>query len=324
MTALELHFLGDFEVLKDGKPLPLPPSKKTRALLAYLSLNPRQFRREHLCELLWEIPDDPRGSLRWSLSKLRRLVDDDDQSRIIADRTNVGVDTNDVSIDVTELRALVGNGVAEAPLEELEAAAMRFRGNFLEGLEFPNFHDFHAWCVAEREQSLRDRVALLSALVARLENNPERALPHARALVGLSPYDEDHRALLIRLLNAANQTAEAEEQFQLGLRMLKEAGVTPSGAMVAARQGPRIDRVPSTPIPRKSRDVKAPAPRRRGLVGRKEEVGTLVEALDAVSADHKAAMVVVRGVPGIGKSCVLHSLLEYAEDANAFILQATA
>lgn len=324
MTALELHFLGDFEVLKDGKPLPLPPSKKTRALLAYLSLNPRQFRREHLCELLWEIPDDPRGSLRWSLSKLRRLVDDDDQSRIIADRTNVGVDTNDVSIDVTELRALVGNGVAEAPLEELEAAAMRFRGNFLEGLEFPNFHDFHAWCVAEREQSLRDRVALLSALVARLENNPERALPHARALVGLSPYDEDHRALLIRLLNAANQTAEAEEQFQLGLRMLKEAGVTPSGAMVAARQGPRIDRVPSTPIPRKSRDVKAPAPRRRGLVGRKEEVGTLVEALDAVCADHKAAMVVVRGVPGIGKSCVLHSLLEYAEDANAFILQATA
>ena len=55
MTALELHFLGDFEVVRDGKPLPLPPSKKTRALLAYLSLNPRQFRREHLCELLWEI-----------------------------------------------------------------------------------------------------------------------------------------------------------------------------------------------------------------------------------------------------------------------------
>jgi DNA-binding SARP family transcriptional activator len=42
MTALELHFLGDFEVVRDGKPLPLPPSKKTRALLAYLSLNPRE------------------------------------------------------------------------------------------------------------------------------------------------------------------------------------------------------------------------------------------------------------------------------------------
>jgi DNA-binding SARP family transcriptional activator len=188
---------------------------------------------------------------------LRRLVDDDDKSRIIADRVNVGVDTDDLSIDVTQLRALVGNGLAEAPVEVLEAAAARFSGNFLEGLEFPNFHDFHAWCVAEREQSLRDRVALLAALVARLEGSPERALPHARALVGLSPYDEEYRALLIRLLNAANQTAEAEEQFQLGLRMLKEAGVLPSGALVAARKGPRIDRVPSTPTPRKSHRPRA-------------------------------------------------------------------
>ena len=48
---------------------------KRLALLAYLALNRRSFRREHLCELLWEIPDDPRGSLRWSLSKLRRLVE---------------------------------------------------------------------------------------------------------------------------------------------------------------------------------------------------------------------------------------------------------
>ena len=45
-------------------------------MLAYLALNRRTLRREHLCELLWEVPDDPRGSLRWSLSKLRQLVDD--------------------------------------------------------------------------------------------------------------------------------------------------------------------------------------------------------------------------------------------------------
>ena len=66
MGGLELRFLGDFEVLRDGRPLSLPPSKKTRALLAYLALQPRRFRREQLCELLWELPDDPRGSLRWS------------------------------------------------------------------------------------------------------------------------------------------------------------------------------------------------------------------------------------------------------------------
>jgi len=77
MAALALKFLGDLEIARGSERVELPPSRKTRALLAYLALTGRAFRREHLCELLWEIPDDPRGSLRWSLSKLRRLVDDD-------------------------------------------------------------------------------------------------------------------------------------------------------------------------------------------------------------------------------------------------------
>src|SRR4249920_3851425 len=106
MATLELRFLGDFAVLRDGIALPLPPSKKTRALLAYLCLQPRRFRREQLCELLWEVPDDPLGSLRWSLSKLRRLVDNEQHSRIVADRSTVGIDPAGVTIDVSELRAL--------------------------------------------------------------------------------------------------------------------------------------------------------------------------------------------------------------------------
>ena len=84
MAGLELKFLGELAVVRDGERLALPASKKTRALLAYLALNRRTFRREQLCELLWEIPDDPRHSLRWSLSKLRRVVDDDTQQRIVA------------------------------------------------------------------------------------------------------------------------------------------------------------------------------------------------------------------------------------------------
>ncbi|MEJ2132754.1 MAG: ATP-binding protein, partial [Gammaproteobacteria bacterium] len=179
MARLALNFIGDLEVVRDGETLPLPPSKKTRALLAYLALNARAFRREHLCELLWEIPDDPRGSLRWSLSKLRRLVDDADHRRIVADRTNVRFDATDVNVDVSALRALVENGLVAAPIAVLEDAAERYRGNFLEGLELSNFHDFHAWCVAEREQVARAQERLLRTLVQRLTDAPERALPHA-------------------------------------------------------------------------------------------------------------------------------------------------
>ena len=92
MAALALKFLGDPEIARGSERVELPPSRKTRALLAYLALTGRAFRREHLCELLWEIPDDPRGSLRWSLSKLRRLVDDEARERIVADRLAVRFD----------------------------------------------------------------------------------------------------------------------------------------------------------------------------------------------------------------------------------------
>ena len=318
-SALEFRFLGDFEVLRNGRPLPLPPSKKTRALLAYLSLNERRFRREKLCELLWEVPDDPRGSLRWSLSKLRRLIDDEARARIDADRASVGVNTDDVRIDVTELRALAGARLAEAPLQELEAAAARYRGMFLEGLEFSRFHDFHSWCVAEREQSIRDRTALIGELVRRLQDDPQRAIPHAMALVGLSPYDESYRAGLIRLLNAAGRTAEAEEQYRLGLRVLEEAGLTSSGALLAARRKPDVDPPPVTAAP--SAPSRPPA---TALVGREPETRALRDTLQRVAAERRASVLLVRGVPGIGKSRILDVLLGLAAERDTFVLQATA
>lgn len=66
--------LGPFEVLADGEPVTMPPSKKTRALLAYLAVAERPQRRERLCEIFWELPDDPKGALRWSLSKIRHVL----------------------------------------------------------------------------------------------------------------------------------------------------------------------------------------------------------------------------------------------------------
>jgi DNA-binding SARP family transcriptional activator len=74
--VLELKVLGGLKVLRDGGAAVLPPSRKTRALLAYLALTRRPHRREQLCEIFWDVPDDPRGSLRWSLSRIRPLVDE--------------------------------------------------------------------------------------------------------------------------------------------------------------------------------------------------------------------------------------------------------
>jgi len=323
MAALELRFLGDFAVLREGVALPLPPSKKTRALLAYLCLQPRRFRREQLSELLWEVPDDPRGSLRWSLSKLRRLVDDETHSRIVADRSSVGIDPAGVVIDVCELRGLAGGALADLPTGALEAAAARHRGNFLEGLEFSNFHEFHAWCVAERGQSLRDRSRLLTELVTRLAAEPQRALPHARSLVGLFPYDEECRASLIRLLNAARQLAEAEEQYQLGLRMLKEVGAASSGALLAARRTPRIDAPPKAPAIVAEQQTAALTPLSQ-LVGREAAMAVIEELIPASTQQPRAVMCVLSGASGIGKTRLLEAALALAREKGALVLQAAA
>ena len=52
---LQLKLLGEPGLGRDGCAIPLPASRKTRALLAFLALNPKPQRRDSLCELLWQV-----------------------------------------------------------------------------------------------------------------------------------------------------------------------------------------------------------------------------------------------------------------------------
>src|SRR5262245_20908217 len=255
MAALELKFLGQLEVVRAGERIALPPSKKTRALLAYLALNPRTFRREHLCELLWEIPDDPRGSLRWSLSKLRQLVDDEARCRLVADPVGVRLDTADIETDIASLSSLTDEPLGRGPHTPREAAATRHGGVPLAGLDLPNFHDYSTWLTGERELATRAQLRLLRALLRRLDDDPERALPHAFACVRIEPYDEAARATLIALLVALGRHDQAAQQYQLGLRLLAEAGVQSTGALARAMRA-----VPARARPANRTGTTEPAP----------------------------------------------------------------
>jgi DNA-binding SARP family transcriptional activator/pimeloyl-ACP methyl ester carboxylesterase len=237
-AALRVRVLGSFAVLRHETRLPLPRSKKTRALLAYLAVTARAHSRDRLCAMFWPIPDDPRAALRWSLSRLRPLVDDRDCRRIIADRESVSVDLTHVDIDLLSLRSVARNGLDATATETLRKAAEALDGDFLEGLELPDCLEFQSWCTAEREAARRLRVRLLAALVGRLEDEPDQALPHARALSLLEPADEAVQATLVRLLRASGRVREAEEQFQRAQRRLAEFKVVRTGALRQAVQVP--------------------------------------------------------------------------------------
>src|SRR5438045_9654695 len=106
--VLEFRVLGELEVIRDGDPVTLPPSRKTRPLLAYLALTRQKYRRERLCEIFWDVPDDPRGALRWSLSKIRPLLDDPASPRLVADRQAVELRTEGLDIDFVAAQAWAG------------------------------------------------------------------------------------------------------------------------------------------------------------------------------------------------------------------------
>jgi len=230
--VLSLNFLDQTRILRDGAAVELPPSRKTRALLAYLAVTGRAHRRDRLCSLLWDLPDDPRGALRWSLSKLRRLVDEPSAARIVADRETVRFDPKGAHIDVQDLRRRAAGGLESSTTEDLASLAKAFGGNFLAGLNLQDSHEFHAWCIAERAELHALQVRVLRTLVERLRSQPEAALPHARSLVQLEAHDEDAWATLVHLLAEVGRRREAEDQCALGRQVLKEAGVVPAGALL--------------------------------------------------------------------------------------------
>jgi DNA-binding SARP family transcriptional activator/pimeloyl-ACP methyl ester carboxylesterase len=235
---LQVSVLGNLAVVRDGAAMQLPPSRKTRALLAYLAVTARPLSRDRLSAMLWPVPDDPRGALRSSLSRLRPLVDEPHCRRIVADRENVGFVSDDVAVDILSLRNLVRNGTDAISTDELREAAQALETDFLEGLDLPDCYEFQSWCIGEREETRRLRVRLLLALVARLEDQPDEALRHARTLSLLEPANESIQAGLIRLLRATGRWREAEDQFQTAQRRLEEFNVAHTGVLRQAAQQP--------------------------------------------------------------------------------------
>ena len=221
-TALKIELLGELTVLRDGDVVALPQSRKTRALLAYLILEPGPHRREKLCELFWQVPDDPRGSLRWSLSKLRSIVNDSEVERIVADRERVQFNDADVSIDIAAIEKAVSGGPSALTQDDLDAMANAFTGDLLEGLDFSGQPDFETWRLAQQERARNAQRQVLRALTEKLAGDPSAKADRLAALVRLDPYDVTVHAELIASLAQATRTKEAERQKELSVAVLKD------------------------------------------------------------------------------------------------------
>lgn len=231
-----VRLLGDLSVMRNGQPVPLPASRRTRALLGYLIATGAPQSRQALCDLLWEGPDDPRAALRWSLTKLRPVLDDAAAVRLEADRERVAFAAHGAPVDIVQLMSLLAGGAQTASLASLEAAAALLHGEFLAGLDLANCYRFYHWCAAERERYDAVRHDVLTTLIARLQDDPARALPHGRALVAAEPLAESAHATLVKLLAAADRYPDAEQHYAYARDLLRRE-------LSAADHGPLDDAI---------------------------------------------------------------------------------
>jgi tetratricopeptide (TPR) repeat protein len=150
--------LGTLSVSHEDRALELPPSRKVRALLAYLALAPRAVPRHRLCRLLWDNASDPRGELRWSLSKLRGVVG---ASRIASSKDSIRLDLSDSFVDALEVQRAAQAGIGTLTAARKRELLALFEGEFLEGLELDVSLELTAWVLAQRRQFNAWQTALL-------------------------------------------------------------------------------------------------------------------------------------------------------------------
>jgi DNA-binding SARP family transcriptional activator len=205
-AALALSVLGAFVVRQRGEPVALPRSRKTRALLAYLAVVDQPQSRERLCVLFWDTPDDVRAALRWSLSKIRQIVNHDGQERLLADHGQVTLATQSLGLDLRQVREVSGR-LTSAGIAELEQAAHALRGGFLEDLSLPRCREFESWRLSVASEIDLLRTTILRTLVDRLAGEPARALPHALALRAIDPANRTLAAEVKAIADAARGVA---------------------------------------------------------------------------------------------------------------------
>jgi DNA-binding SARP family transcriptional activator/TolB-like protein len=254
VESLRFRLLGPLELSRGGEVLKLPASRKVRALLGILVLASRPVARSQVCELLWDVPNDPRGELRWCLSKIRGLVDDKQRKRVIADGTSIRLDLTDCEVDTTAVTHAPEHGIQKLGVERQQELAALFAGELLEGLEIARSPMFDAWIIAERRRFRGIHAVLLENLA--------RALPYdtgARYIeqwLRLSPFDRNAHELLLTTLARHGRIAEGESHLASASKLFEADGLESAplrDLWRAAREKRALETAQASPTP-------APAP----------------------------------------------------------------
>jgi TolB-like protein/DNA-binding SARP family transcriptional activator len=257
-SPLHLQLLGPLTISRDGVPLDLPASRKARALVAYLSLAVRAVSRRQLCELLWDVPNDPRGELRWCLSKVRCIVDEPSRRRVDTSGDTIKLDLADCFVDAIEIARASEDGLSTLPPGRLRSLSTLFSGEFLDGLELDRNPGFNAWLTAQRRRFRGCHAVLLERLAATATG--DEVFEHLEKWLELAPFDVRVHEALLNAFARRGRIREGEEHLATAGRLFEGEGLdcAPIRDRWRAARACAVAPVPS-PSPAADRDGAAAA-----------------------------------------------------------------
>ncbi|MCB0121188.1 MAG: hypothetical protein KDE58_03030, partial [Caldilineaceae bacterium] len=247
MTQFIFNFLGPFQVQMDETPVTHFHSDKSRALLAYLAIDPQVHARTELATLLWPGVDDEyaRTNLRTTLYRLRQTLaqaaPEVGDRLLTVTRNTVQFVGESSAVDVLHFQELISQRTAGAApaIEPLAAAAALYRGELLLGLQVADAAPFEEWLLLRRELLHQQAVLTLHALCTAYETAGDDAQAYtvASRLLTLDPYREESYRQSMRLLARMGQPHQALQQFeQLRHLLRQEMDIAPSPETVTLAQ----------------------------------------------------------------------------------------
>ncbi len=225
---LDIHLLGPPRVYLDGKKIAVNRTI-TRALLFYLAMHPKAFRREQLYEFFW-----PEKELSWQQQNFRRhlanLKASFPENDILETSPGiVGLKRDILNMDVFVLFEAVEkmreyatswqNGTTLPPAlydELVHASNLCQNGDiFMDGDEMDVSPDMGLWH-EEKNLEIQRKLLELNTFLARFEDSrgrPEKAIIYVEKAIFLDKYDENLHVLFLSNLRKLGRINKARDHY---------------------------------------------------------------------------------------------------------------
>jgi DNA-binding SARP family transcriptional activator/tetratricopeptide (TPR) repeat protein len=299
---LEIRLAGGWQLRLNGNELAAPTSKRARALLAYLALNPGAHPRRRLAARFWPdvLDESARASLRVALTELRQALGPA-AGHLIATREAVELGSVDVVVDVRAFAQALDEGDA---VRALEACSGPILDEFDED-----------WAIEARDehtQRLGDALEQAAATTA----DPNEAIRLTRAQVALDPLAEaPNRRLIERVAAGGDRGAALAAARQFAERLRTQLGIAPSRETRALIEDLRRGEPKAVSPPAVlTREFEAE------FVGRRAELERLRASWGGVQMHRDRRIVLIAGEPGIGKTRLAHHFASAALAEHATVL----